>query len=249
MDDRPLRLLIADDEPLAAERLQLLLAQSPQVDLVGTASDGESAVRMAEALSPDLLLLDIEMPGLDGIDVARALAAKQPSAAVVFITAFDQFAVAAFEVEAVDYLMKPVTPERLQRALKRARDYLHRREKAPAREPSPPSLYLEEFWASDLSGLVRIASRDIDRVSAERDYMRLHVGRRSWLIHHSMNALEEGLDPELFVRLHRSAIVRKDFIAGFTRNPSGRWIARLGDGTEQPVGRLYTEKVRTIARR
>jgi two-component system response regulator AlgR len=249
MDDRPLRLLIADDEPLAAERLQLLLAQSPQVDLVGTASDGESAVRMAEALSPDLLLLDIEMPGLDGIDVARALAAKQPSAAVVFITAFDQFAVAAFEVEAVDYLMKPVTPERLQRALKRARDYLHRREKAPAREPSPPSLYLEEFWASDLSGLVRIASRDIDRVSAERDYMRLHVGRRSWLIHHSMNALEEGLDPELFVRLHRSAIVRKDFIAGFTRNPSGRWIARLSDGTEQPVGRLYTEKVRTIARR
>ena len=249
MDERPLRLLIADDEPLAAERLQLLLAQSPQVDLVGTASDGESAVRMAEALSPDLLLLDIEMPGLDGIDVARALAAKQPSAAVVFITAFDQFAVAAFEVEAVDYLMKPVTPERLQRALKRARDYLHRREKAPAREPSPPSLYLEEFWASDLSGLVRIASRDIDRVSAERDYMRLHVGRRSWLIHHSMNALEEGLDPELFVRLHRSAIVRKDFIAGFTRNPSGRWIARLGDGTEQPVGRLYTEKVRTIARR
>ena len=249
MDDRPLRLLIADDEPLAAERLQLLLAQSPQVDLVGTASDGDSAVRMAEALSPDLLLLDIEMPGLDGINVARALAAKQQSAAVVFITAFDQFAVAAFEVEAVDYLMKPVTPERLQRALKRARDYLHRREKAPAREPTPASPYLEEFWASDLSGLVRIASRDIDRVSAERDYMRLHVGRRSWLIHHSMNALEEGLDPELFVRLHRSAIVRKDFIAGFTRNPSGRWIARLADGEEQPVGRLYTDKVRTIARR
>ncbi len=96
---------------------------------------------------------------------------------------------------------------------------------------------------------MRIAARDVDRVSAERDYMRLHVGRRSWLIHHSMNALEEGLDPELFVRLHRSAIVRKDFIAGFTRNSSGRWIARLADGTEQPVGRLYTDKVREIARR
>jgi len=249
MDERPLRLLIADDEPLAAERLQLLLAQSPQVDLVGTASDGESAVRMAEALTPDLLLLDIEMPGLNGINVARALASKREPAAIVFITAFDQFAVAAFEVEAVDYLMKPVTPERLQRALKRARDYIRRRDKGPAREPVPDSQYLEEFWASDLSGLVRIASRDIDRVSAERDYMRLHVGRRSWLIHHSMNALEEGLNPELFVRLHRSAIVRKDFIAGFSRNPSGRWIARLGDGTEQPVGRLYTDKVRSIARR
>ncbi|HEY1143578.1 MAG TPA: LytTR family DNA-binding domain-containing protein [Sphingomicrobium sp.] len=249
MDDRPLRILIADDEPLAAERLQLLLAQCPEVDLVGSASDGEGAVRMAEALTPDLLLLDIEMPGLDGIDVARALAARQPSPAVVFITAFDQFAVAAFEVEAVDYLMKPVTPERLQRSLKRAREHMRRRAEAPAKAPSPTSLYLEEFWASDLSGLVRIAARDIDRVSAERDYMRLHVGRRSWLIHHSMNALEEGLDPELFVRLHRSAIVRKDFITGFTRNPSGRWLARLGDGEEQPVGRLYTEKVRSIARR
>jgi two-component system, LytTR family, response regulator AlgR len=248
MDEPPLRVLIADDEPLAAERLQLLLARAPNVDLVGTASDGEAAVRLASGLEPDVMLLDIAMPGMDGIDVARALADRRPSPAVVFVTAFDQFAVAAFEVEAVDYLMKPVTPERLKRALKRARDHLRRREKAPAR-PAPTSPYLEEFWASDLSGLVRIASRDVDRVSAERDYMRLHVGRRSWLIHHSMNALEEGLDPELFVRLHRSAIVRKDFIAGFTRNPSGRWIARLGDGTEQPVGRLYTDKVRTIAKR
>jgi two-component system response regulator AlgR len=248
MDEPPLRLLIADDEPLAAERLQLLLAQCEGVDLIGTASDGESAVRMAEALTPDLMLLDIEMPGLDGIDVARSLAERRPSPAVVFITAFDQFAVAAFEVEAVDYLMKPVTPDRLNRALQRARDHLQRREKG-ADITSAPSQFLEEFWASDLSGLVRIASRDVDRVSAERDYMRLHVGRRSWLIHHSMNALEEGLDPELFVRLHRSAIVRKDFIAGFSRSASGRWIARLGDGEEQPVGRLYTDKVRTIARR
>src|ERR1044072_7835610 len=156
MDDRPLRLLIADHEPLAAERLQLLLPEHPPVDLVGTASDGEGAVRMAEALTPDLLLLDIEMPGLDGIEVARALAARQPRAPVVFIPAFHQFAAPAFEVEAVDYLMKPVTPERLQRSLKRARDYLHRRDKAPAREPTPSSQYLEEFWASDLSGLVRI---------------------------------------------------------------------------------------------
>ena len=248
MDEPPLKLLIADDEPLAAERLQLLLAQCDGVDLIGTASDGESAVRMAEALTPDLMLLDIEMPGLDGIDVARSLAKRRPSPAVVFITAFDQFAVAAFEVEAVDYLMKPVTPDRLNRALQRARDHLQRREKG-ADITSAPSQYLEEFWASDLSGLVRIASRDVDRVSAERDYMRLHVGRRSWRIHHSMNALEEGLDPELFVRLHRSAIVRKDFIAGFSRSASGRWIARLSDGEEQPVGRLYTEKVRTIARR
>jgi two-component system response regulator AlgR len=247
-DSAALRVLIADDEPLAAERLQVLLARAKGATLVGTASDGESAISMAEALTPDVLLLDIAMPGLDGIDVARSLASQDPSPAVVFVTAFDQFAVAAFEVAAVDYLMKPVEPERLQRALDRAQDYIEHR-RAPSAKPGEPSKWIDEFWASDLSGLVRIAAKDIDRVSAERDYMRLHVGRRSWLIHHSMTALEEGLDPSLFVRLHRSAIVRKDFITGFTRNPSGRWIARLADGSEQPVGRLYSDRVRAIAGR
>lgn len=247
LEEKPLRVLIADDEPLAAERLQLLLLRSDGAQLVGTASDGDSAINLTEALHPDVLLLDIAMPGLDGIGVARALAAQDPSPAVVFVTAFDHFAVAAFEVEAVDYLMKPVDPQRLQRALDRARAYLRARTGQP--QPGKTSQWLDEFWASDLSGLVRIASQDVDRVSAERDYMRLHVGRRSWLIHHSMAALEEGLNPELFVRLHRSAIVRKDFITGFTRNQSGRWIARLADGTEQPVGRLYSDRVRAIAGR
>ncbi len=248
-DSAELKVLIADDEPLAAERLQLLLARCPGIDLVGTASDGESAVRMADALHPDALLLDIAMPGLDGIEVARAIATPQNSPAVVFVTAFDSFAVAAFEVAAVDYLMKPVDPARLERALSRAREYVRQRREEPGRAPTKTSEWLDEFWASDLTGLVRIAARDVDRVSAERDYMRLHVGRRSWLIHHSMAALEEGLDPELFVRLHRSAIVRRDYISGFTRNPSGRWIARLADGGEQPVGRLYSDRVRSIAGR
>jgi two-component system response regulator AlgR len=187
------------------------------------------------------------MPGLDGIGVARSLAAQIPSPAVVFVTAFDQFAVAAFEVEAVDYLMKPVDPHRLQRALERVRAYL--RNRSGQIKPARTSEWLEEFWASDISGLVRIAAQDVDRVSAERDYMRLHVGRRSWLIHHSMAALEDGLDPDKFVRLHRSAIVRKDFITGFSRNQSGRWIARLADGSEQPVGRLYADRVRAISGR
>jgi two-component system response regulator AlgR len=165
MDDPiELKVLIADDEPLAAERLQLLLARCPGIDLVGTASDGESAVRMADALGPDVLLLDIAMPGLDGIDVARAIARPGHSPAVVFVTAFDRFAVAAFEVAAVDYLMKPVEPARLQRALERARAYVRQRREAPGRAPSKTSQWLDEFWASDLTGLVRIAARDVDRV-------------------------------------------------------------------------------------
>ena len=248
MTEPVLKTLVVDDEPLATERLQLLLARLGGVDLVGTASDGEAACRMADALSPDLLLLDIAMPGMDGIDVARELGRKAGRPAVVFVTAFDQFAVSAFEVEAVDYLVKPVDPVRLERALERARAYLRQRDEQPL-APTPPGRFLAEFWASDLSGLVRIRSIDIDRVSAERDYMRLHVGQRSWLIHHSMAALEEGLDPVVFVRIHRSAIVRRDFIGGFQRNASGRWIARLCDGTEQPVGRLYADCVREIAGR
>ena len=244
----PLSVLIADDEPLAAERLQLLLARCDGVDLVGTASDGESAVQMAEALSPDVLLLDIAMPGLDGIEVARAIATRRPSPG-----------------GGVRHRLRPVRGRRVRGRRGRLSDEAGRSGAARARARSRPRLcpaaprraersvrtsqWLDEFWASDLTGLVRIASRDIDRVSAERDYMRLHVGRRSWLIHHSMTALEDGLDPELFVRLHRSAIVRRDFISGFTRNPSGRWIARLADGGEQPVGRLYSDRVRSIAGR
>lgn len=248
MDEHPLKTMVVDDEPLATERLQLLLARIGGVDLVGTASDGDAACRMADALRPDLLLLDIAMPGMDGLDVARELGRGGNRPAVVFVTAFDQFAVSAFEVEAVDYLVKPVDPARLEKALERARAHRDRRSNAIPVEAASGG-FLDEFWASDLSGLVRIRSIDIDRVSAERDYMRLHVGPRSWLIHHSMAALEEGLDPGRFVRLHRSAIVRRDFIAGFQRNASGRWIARLGDGSEQPVGRLYADCVREIAGR
>ena len=244
-----LKVLIADDEPLATERLEVLLARQPGITLVGSASDGVAAVAVVARLTPDVVLLDLAMPGLDGIGVARALAAAEPSPAVIFVTAFDQFAVAAFEVAAVDYLMKPVDAPRLAQAIERARAWVAKHRDGAPRGGGPQSRWLDEFWASDLSGLVRIAARDIDRVSAERDYMRLHVGRRSWLIHHSMAALEDGLDPTLFVRLHRSAIVRRDTITGFSRNASGRWIARLADGGEQPVGRLYADQVRAIAGR
>ena len=168
----------------------------------------------------------------------------------MFVTAFDQFAVAAFDVAAVDYLMKPIEPGRLAEAIDRARIHLRHREiEGDVDRPVEPSSHLEEFWASDRTGLVRIAASDVDRISAERDYMRLHVGARSWLIHHSMASLEDQLDPSLFVRLHRSAIVRRDFIRGFSRNPSGRWVALLADQAEQPVGRLYSDRVKAIAGR
>ena len=190
---KPLRVLIADDEPLAAERLQLLLARP-------RARPGRHRERRRERGQHDRSAAP--GPAAARHRHARASTASGsparspstgPSPAVIFVTAFDQFAVAAFEVEAVDYLMKPVDP-----AGSSARSTAPAPISSSAAGPAgarQASQWLEEFWASDLSGLVRIAARDIDRVSAERDYMRLHVGRRSWLIHHSMAALEEGLDP------------------------------------------------------
>ncbi|HEX8123986.1 MAG TPA: LytTR family DNA-binding domain-containing protein [Allosphingosinicella sp.] len=244
----PIRFLVVDDEPLAVERLQLLLARMEGVVLAGTASEGSAALRMVEAVQPDAVLLDIAMPGMDGIDVARALARVPKPPLVIFVTAFDMFAVAAFDVEAVDYVMKPVSAERLARAVERARDRLAAgSESAPGGDPASP--FVEEFWVSEARGLVRLSTADVDRISAERDYMRLHVGKRSWLINHTIGKLEEELDPAMFVRLHRSAIVRRDFVTGLRRDEGGRWWARLADDGEQKVGRLYLANAKGLAGR
>jgi len=245
----PIRFLIVDDEPLAIERLQLLLARMPEVALAGTASDGAAALRLVEGVQPDAVLLDIAMPGMDGIDVARALARTERPPVVIFVTAFDTFAVAAFDVDAVDYVMKPVAAERLERAVERARERVRRRGVEAAEPPPPQPQHLEEFWVSEPRGLVRLAATDIDRISAERDYMRLHVGKRSWLINHTIARLEEELDPARFVRLHRSAMVRRDFVTGLRRDETGRWWARLADGAEQKVGRLYVQNAKALAGR
>jgi len=246
-EDAPLRVLVVDDEPLAVERLQLLLARCEGVTVVGTANDGEAALRIAEAVKPDLVLLDIAMPGMDGIDVARALSHSSVSPAVIFATAFDNFAVAAFDIAAVDYLMKPVQLDRLQRSLERAR---RQRDAAAGEETgAAASSYVEEFWVPDHTGLVRIAARDIERITAERDYMRLHVGRRSWLIHRTIAKLEEDLDPALFIRVHRSVILRRDTITGLYRDEGGHWVARLSDGGEQRIGRSYSDEVKRLAGR
>ena len=242
----PLRVMVVDDEPLAVERLLLLLDRCRDVVAVGTANDGEAALAIAEEAAPDVVLLDIAMPGMDGIDVARALSASAVDPAVVFVTAFDNFAVAAFDVAAIDYLMKPVQPDRLERALDRVREHLARADDGDAR---PATGHVEEFWVPDHSGLIRIAASDIQRITAERDYMRLHVGPRSWLIHRTIAKLQEDLDPALFLRVHRSVILRRDTIRGLYRDEAGHWTARLSDGAEQRIGRSYVDDVKKFAGR
>lgn len=236
-----LRTLIVDDEPLAVERLRILCGRIAGVNLVGAASDGAAALRLIESLKPELLLLDIQMPGLDGLSVARALADSRTRPAVIFVTAFDQFAVAAFDVAAVDYLLKPVEAERLERAIARVRG-----ESGGPRPGTAASPWIQEFWVPHRAEIIRIAARDIDLIEAERDYMRLHVGPRSFLLHKTITELERRLDPAEFLRLHRSTLVRRDRIARFRHKGSGVWEAQLQDGRWLRVGRSYLASARAL---
>ncbi|MCB2109215.1 MAG: response regulator transcription factor, partial [Rhodobacteraceae bacterium] len=229
-EPRILKTLIVDDEPLAVERLQILCAQIPGINLVGTATNGAAALRMIEALSPDLLLLDIQMPGMDGMAVARALSGQPSPPAVIFVTAFDQFAVAAFDVAATDYLLKPVAPERLERAVVRVRDATTA-PAAPIQDKSGKAGdSIAEFWVHHRAEIIRVPAINIDVITAERDYMRLHVGQRSYLLHETIAELERQLDPDKFIRIHRSTIVRRDQISGFRHDGAGGWEAQLRDG-------------------
>lgn len=242
---QPLDTLIVDDEPLAIERLQLLCARQPDINLVGTASDGEAALRLAEQLKPDLLLLDIAMPGMDGLEVAKSLSETGQSPAIIFVTAFDKFAVEAFGVAAIDYVLKPVESERLSLAVSRVRE----RKAVTAGTTEEESPWAEEFWVPYKSELRRIAASEIDRVEAERDYMRLHVGSASYLLHQTISGLEERLNPAEFVRLHRSHLVRKDWISGLRHDGGGIWMACLKCGTEIRIGRTHLAEAKKLAGR
>jgi len=237
-----LRTLIVDDEPLAVERLQIVCVGLARVEVIGTASDGGSALRLIEALTPDLLLLDVAMPEMSGIAVAKALERAAARPAIVFVTAFDSFAVEAFDLDAVDYVLKPVAPDRLERAIDRA----IKQALAPARTASA---YAQEFWVPHRAELVRIAVQDIDRIDAERDYMRLRVGARSFLLHQTIGNLEARLDPAVFIRLHRSTIVRRDRIAGLSHDGLGAWCADLTDGQPVRIGRSYLVAAKAMAGR
>lgn len=240
---KPIRTLIVDDEPLAIERLQILCAQIADVTLVGTASDGTGTLRLIKALTPDLVLLDIQMAGMNGIAVAQTLAAHDTRPALIFVTAYDHFAVSAFDVAAVDYLLKPVEGARLERAISRIRTRI---EGGVELAPSA-STWTREFWVPHRSEIIRIAAQDIDLIVAERDYMRLHVGTRSYLLHETISELERRLDPGEFVRLHRSTLARRDCIVGFKHNGAGAWQAQLRDGRWLRVGRTYLANARAMA--
>lgn len=248
-DDAPqkLRTLIVDDEPLAVERMQVICARMDDIAVIGTASDGAQALRLIEALEPDLVLLDMTMPEVDGLSVARELANAAKRPAVVFVTAHDNYAVEAFDLDAVDYVLKPVKPERLERAIKRA---LGRQQGDGERSDGR---WLEELWIPHRSELIRIGTSEVGRIDAERDYVRLHVGEgdeaRTYLLLQTIAGLEKRLDPAKFIRIHRSTILRRESIAGLRHDGLGVWSVELADGDTLRIGRTYLPKVKAMAGR
>jgi DNA-binding LytR/AlgR family response regulator len=252
----PLRLLIADDEPLALRRIKLALRAIADVELVAAVSDGAQAMAAMRELRPDVVLLDIKMPLADGFEVANAVDdAGNP--AVIFVTAFDSYALRAFEAAAVDYLLKPVEFDRLATALARARE--HRAAKDAGRRAEELAVVLEalrresdardgpryerEFWIRDRGRFLRVPVVDVDRIEAERDYVRLYWEGRTLLYRETMQHLEEKLDPNMMLRVHRSAFVNWKRLKAARRDANGRLLVVLESGDEVAVSRAYSSRV------
>jgi two-component system LytT family response regulator len=245
-----LRTVIVDDEPIARRRLRRLAESLGGVDVVGEAGDGDRAVELVRASQPDLVLLDVQMPALDGLGVIGRLKGRRPL--VVFVTAFETFAVRAFDVHAVDYLLKPVSRRRLGEAIERARARLAvtaTRGQLPANSGGRPT-WLDRLPVR-LEGRVRLVEvATIDWVEAADNYVVVHAGRDTHVLRETLGSLEAALDPSRFVRIHRSTIVRIDRVTRLESALRGDYAAILADGTELMLSRTYRPAFeRAIGRR
>jgi two-component system LytT family response regulator len=239
-----LRVIIVDDEPPARTRLRRFLDAHADVEVLAECGDGATAVQAIESTEPDLVLLDVQMPELDGFEVLRALDMPRLPA-VVFVTAYDQYALRAFAVHALDYVLKPVEPDRLADALAHARHRI-----AEQRSAAAGLAGLLRELRSDGSYLVRIPVRsenkvkivdlaDVDWIGAADNYVTLHSRGREYLVRDTIAAIERRLDPRVFVRVHRSTIVRIDRIADLTPDTHGDFTIRLKDGAVLSMSRTY----------
>jgi two-component system LytT family response regulator len=237
-----LRVMVVDDEPLAREGLVELLRGMPDVEIAGAHADGMSALRAIEEKAPDVLCVDIRMPVLDGFDVVAALDPERMPA-VIFVTAYDAFAVKAFEVNALDYLLKPVTRERLEAALERVRHRSHSREQLT---PERLTALLEGLAPTRAAGVGRLIVREVGRIivvpTADVDwvegadyYAKLHIGPRVHLLRESLSSLEQRLDPSRFLRVHRSAIVNLGRVRVVEAADRGDAVAVLSNGSRIKV--------------
>ena len=245
------RTIVVDDEPLARDRLLKLLRASPEVEVVGEASNGRDAVNLIRTLQPDLVFLDVQMPELDGFGVLAALEENERPA-VVFVTAFDKFALKAFDVHAIDYLLKPFDKERFQTALQRALEHLAR--KQPKEIHDQLSALLNEMRPAQTSDrlavktdgrIVFVKTIDIDWIEAADNYVSLHVGKESHLLRETMTAVEARM-PKQFLRISRSTIVNTERIKELQPLFHGEYAVILRDGTKLTLSRSHRDKLQQL---
>ncbi|MGC3980439.1 MAG: LytTR family DNA-binding domain-containing protein [Steroidobacteraceae bacterium] len=258
--ENPLRVLIVDDESLAREHIKELLKAMPSVSIVGEAVNGLNAVKAIKELAPDLVFMDVQMPGLSGIDVVRQIG-PDLMPITIFVTAYDHYAVNAFDLAAVDYLLKPFDDDRFDRAVQRARtlhemrdstemgvnfrkalDYLNAA-RPTSKEDHQAAEYVERI-AIESRGQVRmVITTDIEYITASGPYVELHVGAKTHLVRTRMQSLEAKLDPKMFFRIHRSVIVHLNRIDVLLRQAGGDYSLRLKNGMTFPVSRNRIEEL------
>jgi two-component system LytT family response regulator len=255
MSEKKIRTMIIDDEPLARQRIEDLLRHAKDVEIVGTVDNGDDAPGEILAKHPDLVFLDVQMPGRSGIDVVAEVGVERMPV-TIFVTAFDHFALKAFDLAALDYLVKPFDDERFEQALRRAREEIAHRDASSvaqrllsllgSRSDAADTKYLERI-AVETRGQVRVVPIDkVDYITADGPYAEIHVGAGSFAVRERMHALEERLDPSMFFRIHRSAIVRIPQIDAFLKKAGGDYAVRLKDGTELSVSRSKREELERI---
>jgi two-component system LytT family response regulator len=245
-----IRTIIVDDVDLARERIKILL-DDPEVEIVAECANGREAVKAIRDLKPDLVFLDVQMPKVGGFEVVEAVGVEEMPA-VIFVTAYDEYALRAFEVNAVDYLLKPFDEERLRKAVARARRVIERRVPAGEIEEKLRRLlkevraepkYLRRVPVKSAHGTTFVSSESIDWISSAGHYLEIHVGRERHLIREQLSRLETKLDPKQFARIHRSAIVNLDRVKSLRPLFNGDHIVVLKDGQELNLSRTYHEKL------
>jgi two-component system, LytTR family, response regulator len=246
-----LSVLVVDDEPIAREGLKLLLSREPQVGPVSEARNGREAIALIREQRPDLVFLDVQMPRTDGFAVVDAVGAERMPP-IIFVTAHDQYALRAFEIAAIDYLLKPVTEERFALAFKRA---MGRLPGAPSEDATKqlmtmldavanPPRQLERFAVRSGETTVFVPVNEVDWIEAYQNYVRLHAGATTYLLHVPMNTIECVLDSKRFLRIHRSHIVNVRRIAQLSSMAHGQYVVELKSGQRLPSGRTYGERIR-----
>jgi two-component system LytT family response regulator len=247
---RTIKALVVDDEPLARERVMSLLQGESGIEVLGECRDGQEAIAAIQQLSPDLVFLDVQMPGADGFEVLSAVGADRMPM-VIFVTAYDQHALKAFEVRALDYLLKPFDRERFHSAVQRARASIEQQETgdlgrrllALVKDLRPAAPKADRIVVKSAGRLFFLRADEIDWIEAAGNYARLHVGSESHLLRETMNSLEARLDPEHFFRIHRSRIVNMERIQELQPWFNGEYVVILRNGTRLTLSRGYREKL------